>query len=89
MISFAFTKFAEKRFLKLPKSTRERVVNKLKELKNHDDIFGILKTLYDFEPATHRLRIGNFRLILELKKHEKSVIEFLILDIGHRKDIYR
>jgi len=89
MVSFILSKFAEKRFSKLPKNLQERFILKLKELKEHDDIFSLLKVLRDFEPATHRLRIGNYRLILELKKQTKTPVDFFVLDVGHRKDIYR
>jgi mRNA-degrading endonuclease RelE of RelBE toxin-antitoxin system len=89
MVMFVFTKYAEKRFLKLPKSIQKRIIDKLKELKSHEDIFSILKLLNHFEPASHRLRIGSYRLILELKNQKEMDCEFWILDIGHRKDIYR
>lgn len=89
MVTFVFTKYAEKSFKKLPKNIQERILGKLKDLKNHDDIFLVLKRLVDFEPATHRLRIGMYRLILELKTHEENFCEFWVLDIGHRKDIYK
>lgn len=89
MVTFVFTKYAEKSFKKLPKNIQGRILGKLKELKNHSDIFSLLKRLVDFEPATHRLRIGQYRLILELGVHGENFCEFLILDAGHRKDIYK
>lgn len=89
MTVFIFTKYAQKRFLKLPKDIQNRMVTKLKELKKHTSIFTLIQRLTDFEPATHKLRIGNYRLILKLKTQDEFTIEFLVLDIGHRKDIYR
>ena len=62
---------------------------KLKELKRHEDLFQLLKRLHNFEPATHRLRVGSYRLILELKNQNVESLEFWILDVGDRKDIYR
>lgn len=88
MVLFIFTKYAKKVFEKLPKIERERILNKLVELKKHPDIFSILRKLVDFEPATHRLRAGDYRLILELKKYDAKIVEFWVLDAGHRKDIY-
>ena len=88
MNSFVFMVQAEKKFLKLSQKTQERILGKLKELKNHPDIFTVLKKLIDFKPATHRLRIGNYRLILMLSNTDQSDFEFLILDAGHRKKIY-
>lgn len=89
MVSFIFTEDAKRAFLKMPKNIQDRIINKLKELKSHGDIFSVLKRLTHSEFATHRLRIGSYRLILQLKNHDEKIIEFIVLDIGHRKDIYR
>lgn len=86
---FVFTKKAEKEFGKLSGEIRERIITKLKELKAHEAIFSVLKALHHFEPATHRLRIGSRRLILELKSQEKEGCIFLVLDVGDRKEIYK
>ncbi len=89
MHTFIFSNHAHKNFLKLSKETQDRISQKLRTLKSHDDILAILKRLHGFEPATHRLRVGNYRLVLELKQQEEQSIEFWILDVGHRKDIYK
>lgn len=89
MVYFTFTKYSGKCFYKLPKSIQKRILDKLKSLKEHEDIFLVLKKLINFEPATHRLRVGNYRLILELKLQGEKKMEFLVLDVGHRKDIYK
>ena len=89
MNQFIFTKKAEERFLDLPKSIQERIITKLKNLKQHDDILSILKRLHYLEPASHRLRVGNYRLILELKKQTQKETIFWILGVGDRKDIYK
>ena len=85
MISFVFTHAAEKKFLKFEKNIQERVREKLVALKKHDHIDAVLKPLTNFEPATHRLRIGSYRIILQRLSHD----DFLVLDIGHRADIYQ
>ncbi|MBI5414396.1 hypothetical protein HZA38_02680 [Candidatus Peregrinibacteria bacterium] len=89
MTRFVFTKHAEKSFKKLSKIVQERILEKLSEYKHHDDILSVMRGLSHFEPATHRLRIGAYRLILELKKQSEHDFEFWILDMGHRKDVYR
>ena len=83
--TFIFTSFAEKKFLKLEKEIQKRIKTKLQELKHHEHLESVLKTLVDFDPATHRLRVGDYRLILQ----KKSLNEYFILDIGNRSDIYR
>lgn len=84
-ISFVFTVLADRKFRKLERLLQERVRLKLRELKRHDDIGSVLKSLTNFHPATHRLRIGQYRLILQ----KVSEHEFLVLDIGNRSDVYR
>ena len=89
MAVFVFSKFAYKRLKKLGKSEQERIIFKLQELRLHPDIISVLKSLHHFEPATHRLRVGDYRLILQLTKQTARVTEFFVLDVGHRRDIYR
>lgn len=89
MVIFVFSKFADKRLKKLGKSEEDRIISKLQELKQHPDVLSILKSLHNFEPATHRLRIGNYRFILQLINGGINRTEFFVLDVGHRRDIYR
>lgn len=88
MVTFIFTKEAERTFKSLDKIDQNRITNKLGFLKKHEDIFSVLKKLVNFEPATHRLRIGRLRIILELVNQKKNAVNFYVLDIGYRKDIY-
>lgn len=85
MYSFIFTKIWEKEFLKLDTLSQNRVIKKLQLLKESDDINHYLKTLVNFTPATHRLRIWSIRVILQ-KTDETT---FYILDIGYRWNIYK
>lgn len=57
----------------------------MEELKERQDITSALKPLTDFASATHRLRVGDYRVILK----RLSETDFLIIDIGHRRDVYR
>lgn len=89
MNKFVFAKKAEKKFRSLPNSVQERILKKLKDLKPHEDLLSILKRLHHLEPASHRLRVGDYRLILELKDQSSEGLSFWILDVGNRKDIYK
>lgn len=89
MVVFYFTEEAKKAFLKLPKVIQERITIKLKDLKLHNDILSVLKRLTNFESATHRLRIGMYRIILKLRNQAEDNFDFVIVDVGHRKDIYK
>lgn len=84
MYKFIFTKNSKKEFEKINIQDRDRIVKKLTEMKKVDNIYDFLKSVYDLEPATHRLRIWNFRLLLLVK--DKDI---LILKIWHRKEVYK
>lgn len=85
MISFIFTRFAQKKFLKLDNVLQERIRGKLRLLKQQEQLAGFLKPLTNFYPATHRLRVGAYRIIVQ----RLSEAEYLVLDIGHRSEIYK
>ena len=85
MSTFIFTVFAKKRFIKLDTAVQHRITLKLKELKKQGAVGAVLKPLHNFEPATHRLRIGDYRLILRRENPET----FIILDVGHRSSVYQ
>ena len=82
---FIFTKSAEKKFRRMERKAQEHVRLKLREMRSHEHVDAVLKRLTNLEPATHRLRIGQYRVILQ----RMSEHEFHVLDIGNRSDIYR
>lgn len=83
-VTFRFTKTAEKAFLKFDPKIRERLAESLKELKNPTLLDANSKAVTNLLPATHRLRIGNYRLL-----YERDGDEVLVLKVGHRKDVYQ
>lgn len=89
MNSFIFTKKSRKALLELSKIEQNRILDKLTYLKSHPNIISVVKALEDMYPITHRLRIGNFRLLLHLSLKDKDEYEFIITQIAHRKDVYR
>ena len=85
MYTFIFTKHWEKEFKKLSKENQSRVLKKLKNLKEVENIYIFLKQLENFQPYTHRLRIWDIRVLL--KKKDKNT--FYILNVWNRWDIYK
>ncbi|MFH0769803.1 MAG: type II toxin-antitoxin system RelE/ParE family toxin [Candidatus Peregrinibacteria bacterium] len=85
MNTFCFTKKAKRLFLKWDAATQQRIREKLQELKKHPAIFSVLEPMIDMDPATHRLRIGDYRLLLR----DENDGMFLVLKVGHRREIYR
>ncbi len=85
---FIVSNKAKKSLEILPHEVQERILDKLRELKNHPDIFSALKLLKNMGSPTYRLRVGNYRLLLCRAFSDASEIIFDITKIGHRKDIY-
>jgi mRNA interferase RelE/StbE len=83
-VKIVITKSAEKDLEKLNVFTRKRILTELLELevsligKDIKKLTGI--------PNTWRLRVGDYRIILEFVK-SKAII--LTLHVGHRREIYR
>ncbi len=84
MYNFIFTKYSEKQFLALEKQNQERIKQKLSYFKHLESINDYLKVVYNLKPATHRLRIWNYRLLLEVQSDS-----IIIYKIAHRKKVYK
>ena len=82
--TFIFTKYAEKQFKKLDPSIQGRIIEKLKYFKKPQNIQNHIKIVYNLSPATHRIRIWEYRLLVEI---EKAIVT--IYKIAHRKEIYK
>ena len=89
MIVFYFSEKSKRQFRDLPELIRERIRVKLHELKSHPNIFFLARPVYGIYPATHRLRVGKYRILMELIRNENNLTEFEIFKIDLRGDIYR
>lgn len=82
MYDIEFSKIAEKQFYKLEKNIQLRIISTLKRIKirpfNH--VIKLVGSPY------FRLRVGNYRVILDIKE-DRLII--LILEVGHRRSIYK
>ena len=85
MNNFIFTIRWKKDFDKIDNVNKTRILNKLRFLKNTLDLGLYFKKLENFYPATHRLRVGDLRVILEKTNNNN----FKILNIWNRGDIYK
>jgi len=77
-----FTDKAFKQLKKLGKNDQERIIKSLERIRIRPDSY-ITKLIDD---PGYRLRVGEYRIILDIEK-EKLII--LVLLIGHRKNIYK
>lgn len=82
-----FDKNADKQLKKIDKTQQRIIVNWIiKNLENTNDprVFG--KTLKGNLKDYWRYRVGDYRIIAEINDDE---VKILIIEIGHRKDIYK
>ena len=76
-----FSDLALKQLRKLERNYQERIVSTLERIRIRPDAY--VRKLVGNEG--YRLRVGDFRLILDLDR-DKLIV--LVLKIGHRKNVY-
>ena len=84
-MQFIFSESAKKDFEKLPKIFQSRLKTKLLYWQNTKNPLQFATPLVKYIGATHRFRIGTYRIIVLLKSNG----EILIRRIRHRKDVYK
>ena len=77
------TRPAEKELLTYPAKLQNRIINKINLLADNPRPFGFKKL---FGVNLYRIRTGDYRIIYTIDDTRRSI---RILDLGHRKDIYR
>ena len=82
MYEIEFSLIAQKQLYKLEKSIQERIISTLERIRIRPHIH--IKKLVGI--PYFRLKVGKYRVILDIK--EKKLLIFII-EIGHRKKIYR
>ena len=76
----------EKRLEKLPKNDKERILEKIDSLAHNPRPEDCKKLQGNRKPPLYRVRSGVYRIIYTIRD---DVLIVLIVDIGHRKEIYR
>ena len=76
-----FTDTSQKQFNKLEKDVQERIIKALERIRIRPESY-VKKLVGD---PGYRLRVGDYRIILDI---EKSELIILVIKIGHRKNIY-
>lgn len=80
--SILYAKTAAKEIQKLDNVTKKRLRKKLEEYSKAPLAYA--KKLTDSKIGTYRWRIGNYRVVFDIK-HQN----IMILRVGHRREIYR
>ncbi len=84
-MQFIFSESAKKDLEKLPRIFQSRLKARLLYWQSTESPIEFATPLVKYIGATHRFRVGAYRLIVLLKPGD----EILILRIRHRKDVYR
>jgi mRNA-degrading endonuclease RelE of RelBE toxin-antitoxin system len=84
-MQFIFSESAKRDINKLPKKFQSRLRTKLVYWQNTKNPLEFAALLVNYSGATHRFRVGAYRIIVLLKPNG----ELLVLRIRHRKDVYR
>jgi mRNA interferase RelE/StbE len=82
MYSIEFSDLSKKQFLKLPKDVQRRIKYSLQRIRIRP--FSFVKRLVGYNSCS--LRVGDYRIILDINKKEVTI---LVIEIGHRKKIYK
>lgn len=78
---------AERTFRKLPRTEQARINRYIADrLETRFDPKRLAKPLQGIRSGLWRWRVGDYRLIGRL---ENSALVILIIDIGHRREVYR
>ena len=82
MYDLFFYDKAKRQLKKLPSNVRDRILNSLERIKIRPFHFVKRKEGTPY----YILRIGTYRVILDIKKNKLII---LVIEIGHRKKIYK
>jgi len=82
MYELIYSQTALKQLEKLEKNIQQRILTALERLRIRPESYNIKKLV---GMSGFRFRAGGYRIIFEI---EKEKLHILILQIGHRKDIY-
>lgn len=76
---------AEKILGKIPKKDRSKIIEKIDSLADNPSPMGSIK-LHGLKEALYRIRSGDYRIVYSIKK---DILTVLVVEIGHRRGIYR
>ena len=80
--SLLYSKKAEKQLLKMETIHRQRILSVLERIRIRPHSFVVKLS----STGLFRLRVGDYRIIMKIFDTE---IIILVVDVGHRKNIYR
>ncbi len=76
----------EKKFVRLPKKDKERIIEKINLLATNPKPADCKKLQGHKKPPLYRVRVGDWRIIYTV---EDSILLVLVIEVGHRKEVYK
>ena len=83
-MQIVWTKKSVSEFQKLPLNVRKKIIEKLDFWFLSEYPMHFARQIIGVRPSQYRFRLGKYRIIGAIEKNN-----FLILKIGHRKDVYK
>lgn len=80
-----WTSYARKQLLKLPAQVKLRILQKLHYWEQQENPLMFAKATPALKYASHRFRVGDYRLLCKLEKKQLLII---VIKVGHRSVIY-
>lgn len=83
MFNVKFTPSGQKDLEKLTKDIQKRIIKKIEFFAAQQDLLKFSKPLVNLPPATHRFRVGDYRIAFYIEKDTIYVER-----AKHRKEVY-
>ena len=75
-----------KKLAKLPKKDKERIIEAIDSLVEDPRPNGCKKLKGNRTPLRYRIRAGNYRVVYSI---QDEMLLILVVEVGHRKGVYR
>jgi mRNA interferase RelE/StbE len=75
---------AERTLKKLHADIRNRIFKNILALKKEPRLYGVKKL--SGEDDIYRIRVGNYRVVYQIRD---AVLVIVVVNVGHRREIYR
>lgn len=87
-VKIIYSRVAEKEISKLPKNIARRILNKVFDNAQQQDVLSRAKALQGSLSGKYRYRVGDYRIVFVLDEYGNIVVP-TVLTVTHRKDVYR
>jgi mRNA interferase RelE/StbE len=88
LFGFAYSTQALANLKTIPAKFRKQIVNRVQDLASnpHPHNCKVVQNMMDGEDKVYRVRSGDYRILYSVRTNPDQIV---VLDIDHRKDVYR